>query len=770
MAMELTCLGLGKDQETWAGPSCHLLQVGGAHLLLECPLDLAMLHLFLPAANITMRNHQHIRLRDATRGSKRADTTIDTLHHSNVKRQCLAVYHEDDNDDQISWFHLDDMQCARHIPQRNYREEERSGFLLRSNGPPENSSYSGFTCVIDGQTFLDVEPWYKTAEFAALDVSSLDAVLISNPEGMLGLPFLTHMEEFSGKIYATCVTAKLGQLMMEELVTMHEEYVQSFGRSDCSKKPFWLNLPAINGYPPFLKKALVDDDGVGRANWQCLYRKEDVEICMKQVQCLHYDEEVSIYDCLGIKPSSSGSELGASNWIISGARRLSYFSASHFTSGHSMALNVNSHILSEIFLFTDLKSDSINEVDAAIPSCSLGEEETQDQGEAQSRHEVNLVQELPQVCEAISEAVISGGSVLVLISGIGAFLEALEAIAQTFDNSGLSDVPLFFISPVAEELLVYSNTIPEWLCAERQEKLYAGEALFRHVELLQQKRLHQLSSIYSAKVIKLWKEPCVVFAVNWGLRLGPAVPLIHRWRQDARCLLVLSQAGINAKLALAPFQPLQMKVLQYNRGGKLGETEVSAIIEKLKPEMSLVSEMMRGKLEPLLGGDCKGSTDNTAFYNMWDVLTIPGPDRVEADMAAEVACSIRPKQLDSGIAISQVTMSVQQNKGKWLLDVPKLPEGEGPSFIGRVREDICWGSVTVTELVNILQEHGLCCEVISKEQDNPSAENLCEYCIDISSPSPAKVELRPHCTLIETEDTSMRELITDAVKSFLTFI
>lgn len=36
-----------------------------------------------------------------------------------------------------------------------------------------------------------------------------------------------------------------------------------------------------------------------------------------------------------------------------------------------------------------------------------------------------------------------------------------------------------------------------------------------------------------------WKEPCIVFCPHWSLRHGPAVHLLHRWRADKRCLLVL---------------------------------------------------------------------------------------------------------------------------------------------------------------------------------------------------------------------------------------
>lgn len=37
--------------------------------------------------------------------------------------------------------------------------------------------------------------------------------------------------------------------------------------------------------------------------------------------------------------------------------------------------------------------------------------------------------------------------------------------------SAKSNTPLFFVSPFAEEILVYANTVPEWLCAARQEKV-----------------------------------------------------------------------------------------------------------------------------------------------------------------------------------------------------------------------------------------------------------------------------------------------------------
>jgi hypothetical protein len=51
-----------------------------------------------------------------------------------------------------------------------------------------------------GQVLIEGEPWYKTAELGLVEVALLDAVVVSNPLGLLGLPFLTKNPDFSAKV------------------------------------------------------------------------------------------------------------------------------------------------------------------------------------------------------------------------------------------------------------------------------------------------------------------------------------------------------------------------------------------------------------------------------------------------------------------------------------------------------------------------------------------------------------------------------------------
>ncbi|CAM8932568.1 unnamed protein product [Rhodiola kirilowii] len=88
-----------------------------------------------------------------------------------------------------------------------------------------------------------------------------------------------------------------------------------------------------------------------------------------------------------------------------------------------------------------------------------------------SREEIEKV---AFICSCIVESVRFGGSVLIPIGRLGHILLLLEQISTFLESSDIK-VPIYFISSVAEELLAFTNIIPEWLCKERQEKLFRCE-------------------------------------------------------------------------------------------------------------------------------------------------------------------------------------------------------------------------------------------------------------------------------------------------------
>lgn len=153
-------------------------------------------------------------------------------------------------------------------------DENRSSCACYTSLDSESTEMKGqkIEKLLDGSSLIHAEPWYRTVESLKLwDVSFIDVVLISSPMGMLGLPFLTRSKDFCAKIYATEVTKRFGQLMMEDLISMHKEFRQFYGLEG-SEGPEWMKWDEIELLPSELKEILLGQDGSKLGGLMPLYR------------------------------------------------------------------------------------------------------------------------------------------------------------------------------------------------------------------------------------------------------------------------------------------------------------------------------------------------------------------------------------------------------------------------------------------------------------------------------------------------------------------
>lgn len=73
------------------------------------------------------------------------------------------------------------------------------------------------------------------------------------------------------QIYVTEATARLGQLMMEDLVSMHMEIRQLFGPEE-SSFPQWMKWEVLKLLPSSLRRLVLGKDGGELGGWMPLYR------------------------------------------------------------------------------------------------------------------------------------------------------------------------------------------------------------------------------------------------------------------------------------------------------------------------------------------------------------------------------------------------------------------------------------------------------------------------------------------------------------------
>lgn len=171
MILLQTSLGCEKDLTKDSGLACHLLELNQSRVLLECPLDLSALALFLPVFS-----PPHL----ASPLEYTSDGTVDGRDGNKlspmVKDGAAKVGDKRDRNfdipgDSSSWSLSSTKRIRIDLP---FQE-------------------------LNGQILVDAEPWYKTAELEFVELGLLDAIIISNPAGMLGLPFLTRHPDFGAK-------------------------------------------------------------------------------------------------------------------------------------------------------------------------------------------------------------------------------------------------------------------------------------------------------------------------------------------------------------------------------------------------------------------------------------------------------------------------------------------------------------------------------------------------------------------------------------------
>ncbi|KAM5551892.1 integrator complex subunit 9 [Rosa sericea] len=703
--MKFTCLSKGGGYHF---PPCHILDICGFRILLDCPLDLSAHTIFSPIPS-------------ASKAS--------SVDKPNPK-------------------------CSNRSGPLDLEEP-----LVRKRQKVERP--------LDADDLIYAEPWYKTVRNLHLwNTSFIDVVLISSPMGMLGLPFLTRIKGFSAKIYVTEAAARLGQLMMEDLVSMHMEIRQLFGPEE-SCIPQWMKWEELKLLPSSLRDVALGKDGGELGSWMPLYSAADVKDCMQKAQRLKYAEETCYNSTLIIKAFSSGLEIGACNWTINGPKGgIAFISSSIFGSAHAMdfdyiALQGNDTVIYSDFSSLDATEDIENDHSNFVPTThdfsSLRNEENDEQELAKSVLHVDDNMEENQKLAFLSSHVIdsvkAGGSVLIPVGRLGIVLQLLEQISASLDVSDLK-VPIYIISSVGEELLAFTNIIPEWLCKQRQEKLFSGQPLFGHVELINEGKLHVFPAIHSPKLLMNWQEPCIVFSPHWSLRLGPAVHFLQRWCGDQNSLLILENE-LDVELALLPFKPMAMKVLQCSFLSGIRLQKVQPLLNILQPKVLLFPKDLK----------LINSSKSTAFsifqYCPDETLCIPSlKDKSELEIATDLAFHFDWRKLKQGtISMTRLKGELFREHGKQRLIPGYVQESS------EIRQLVHWGSPDLDRLMTVLSGRGIK-GTLRKASRGSESENDTSAVL-VNDPSQALIEVKETSTVITATSENLASIIFEAIGSVL---
>eukprot|EP00897_Mesotaenium_endlicherianum_P000079 jgi/Mesen1/10071/ME000730S09339 len=408
------------------------------------------------------------------------------------------------------------------------------------------------------------------------------------------------------------------------------------------------------GFPAEFWRELDGRDSCVHATWRSMYRS-DMEACLATVKALKLNEDVPLGSGVSVTPCSSGLSLGCCNWLLCDSltrQQVLLVGASLLAPTHAAPFSQGPLQTGQVALFaepaTSPRSDRLQDGELPGPAAESGKAPHRTTGDVrqkevpggrhqelqgpengssavqpgrspapgeptagvaipgrwrgESQHEVAAGEaSLRAGLEAVAEAAVGtlkeGGSVLLPVSPSGTLLELVEVLAEQMQAGGFGGVTIHYVSPAAHELMAYGNIVPEWLSPSRQDRLFKAEALFGHVALLQEKRVRCHPNLLSPS---LWAEldscQCVVLAGHESVRMGPCTHLLSLWRSDPASALIFTQPHVNIPLVLAPFQPLQMRVLHIPIDTCLRREDVLRLTRQLQPRHILVPQSLANAL------------------------------------------------------------------------------------------------------------------------------------------------------------------------------
>ncbi|NXK53632.1 INT9 protein, partial [Chauna torquata] len=530
-----------------------------------------------------------------------------------------------------------------------------------------------------GHVFVDSVPEFCLPETELLDLSTVDVILISNYHCMMALPYITEYTGFTGTVYATEPTVQIGRLLMEELVNSIERVPKAQSAS------MWKNKDVQRLLPAPLK------DAVEVSMWRKCYTMPEVNAALSKIQLVGYSQKIELFGAVQVTPLSSGYALGSSNWIIqSHYEKVSYVSGSSLLTTHPQPMDQASLKNSDVLILTGL-----TQIPTANPDGMVGE-----------------------FCSNLAMTVRNGGNVLVPCYPSGVIYDLLECLYQYIDSAGLSNVPFYFISPVANSSLEFSQIFAEWLCHNKQTKVYLPEPPFPHAELIQTNKLKHYPSIHG-DFSNDFKQPCVVFTGHPSLRFGDVVHFMELWGKSSLNTVIFTEPDFSYLDALAPYQPLAMKCVYCPIDTRLNFIQVSKLLKEVQP-LHVVCPEQYTQPPPTqshrtdLMIDCQPPPMS---YRRAEVLTLPYKRRYEKiEIMPELADSLVPLEIKPGISLATVSAVLHTKDNKHVLQLPpKPPQPPASKKRKRVSDDVpeckplkplLSGSIPVDQFVQTLEKHG----------------------------------------------------------------
>ena len=175
-------------------------------------------------------------------------------------------------------------------------EENRKNGVVTDESQKENSYIPP---EFDLNQLRPESPKVGIPRFDKINMTSVDAVLITNYQTLLALPYLSERDDFDAVVYATEPTMQLGKLLMEELADLNTR-----------------NTRILKNLEKFKNDPSICQAVNSPCSWKNIYDRTQVATAMNSVHSVSYGETIDIYGQVKATCFAAGFSLGSANWTI----------------------------------------------------------------------------------------------------------------------------------------------------------------------------------------------------------------------------------------------------------------------------------------------------------------------------------------------------------------------------------------------------------------------------------------------------------------------
>ncbi|CAH1756053.1 8651_t:CDS:10 [Entrophospora sp. SA101] len=486
-----------------------------------------------------------------------------------------------------------------------------------------------------------------------------------------------------------------------------------------------LALPYITEYTDFKGKIYVAEPTVSfgrKANIftgitkdlntaRSLYTISDIESCIDKIQPIRFNEHLMLHE-LQVTAYSSGHSLGSANWLLDcGYEKVAVVSTS------STVLNIHPLPFDKTIL----------DIADVIVMCDL----------CQGKNGMQFEHTLHKIGESVVNTLATKGNVLFPCTLNGVIFDIIEHLGKYLRAKGFHSVPIYAVSPVAEESLKYSNISGEWMCTERQNKMYLPDNPMFLKNMIDQGLLNYAAR-FDSSLQKKYQEPCVVFAGHPSLRSGAAISFVRKWG------------------TLSSFENLQIESTFIPIDIRLTVDDVTEMLlksSKLEPQHILLPKQIITDNDKLIHIQKQLPSSMITLYDYLDVVDITiNSQFLRATISESLAKEIKQiKYGDFSFASINGTFKVFNNQSSIINTQNNLNQ----------QKYIC-GKVKVSDLIYQINEEILGCQISSIQEDRRN--NSFEIIID--SPK-AIITFKENKFNIETKDNQTRIKLVKVLTSQL---